>query len=433
MKAPKILICRLAPLENMGVAATLIGLATGIRVFMPDAEIDVLSYVPDKYKNLEKYGVNLIQHPWWRPWGKLWPLSVAILMPYDFVRCALYRLLGKFIKRIKTPYDEYDVVIDNNTEHLKEELYSSRSVALSLLQTILAQVIFNKPLLTTPTSVGPFNTVINKWLAKQALNWVDLLALREESNYQYCIQLGIKKSKIHFVSDPSFLMEPAARERVRTILQQEGVTKTENPFIGFSPNWLEMTSFSFGESIRVADREMKYIHLMAMAIDHVINALNANVCFIPHVLGGLLSNKQNNDMDVCVRIYNEVKNKSKVVILKGDYMPDELKGIIGICNMFIGGRMHATIASTSLGIPTITIAYGDKYHSIIGDTMGQEEYIVDLRKQSFDGVLSELVLKIDALWENRENVSKILRDKASYTKRIALDYPKLLHDIVGNH
>jgi len=127
-----------------------------------------------------------VQHPWWRPWGKMWPLSLVILIPYD----------------------QYDVVIDNNTEYLKDELYGSFSVTISLLQTYFARVILGRPLATTPSSVGPFKTRLNKWLARQILNKVDLLALREESNYGYCIQLGLNKSNVYFVSDPGFLMPP---------------------------------------------------------------------------------------------------------------------------------------------------------------------------------------------------------------------------------
>ena len=59
MKSPSILICRLAPLENMGVAATLLGLITGIRGCIPDADISVTSYIPSKYKYLEKLGIKM--------------------------------------------------------------------------------------------------------------------------------------------------------------------------------------------------------------------------------------------------------------------------------------------------------------------------------------------------------------------------------------
>ena len=430
MKPANILICRLAPLENMGVMATLMGLITGIRNYMPDANIVVLSYLPEKYEYLEKLGIKLIKHPWWRPWGKFWFLSSALLIPYDFIRCTLRRILNKFNKRIIIPYSEYDVIIDNNTEHLNETLYGSMSVTLSLLQTLLASVIFARPLATTPSSAGPFITKRNKWLAKMILNRVDLFALREENNYQYCQYLGIDISKVHFVSDPGFLMEPAEKNRVDTILKKEGIVKTYKPLICFSPNWLEMNSFSFGETVSIEERQKMYIQLMATTVDYIIDKLDANVCFLSHMYGGLLSDNKNDDRYVNNLIYNELNNKNKATIIQDMYMPHELKGIIGNCDMFIGGRMHSTIASTSLCVPTITFAYGEKYYHIIGNTMGQIDYIIDLRNPNYDEVLQETKNKIDTLWENRESISEILKEKTKQVKQLALNYPKLIENII---
>jgi polysaccharide pyruvyl transferase WcaK-like protein len=430
MKSPSILICRLAPLENLGVMATLLGLITGIRSFMPDANIVVLSYIPEKYKYLERLGIKLIKHPWWRPWGKFWFLSCAILIPYDYVRCVFLRFLNKLNKNIVVPYNEYDVVIDNNTEHFNEILYGSNSVSLSLLQTLLARLIFARPLVTTPSSVGPFTSKSNKWLARIILNRVDLFALRERNNYQYCLSLGINSSIVHFVSDPGFLMEPSEKDIVNHILHQEGIVKSDKPFVCFSPNWLEMTSYSFGESTGIQERQEKYIQLMATIVDYIVNKLDADVCLLPHMYGGLLSNNKNDDRQVSNIIFNNLVNKSRVTVIQGKYMPDELKGIIGNCDLFLGGRMHATIASTSQSIPTITFAYGEKYYHIIGETMGQTDYIIDLRNDDYNAVLQETINKIDTLWENRETVIQTLKEKTNQVKQIALQYPALIKRLI---
>jgi polysaccharide pyruvyl transferase WcaK-like protein len=432
MKAPKILIYRLAQLENMGVVATLIGLVTGIRSCIPNAEITVTSYLPIKYKHLENLGVKLVHDPWWRLWGKLWPLSIVIFVIYDLLRCFLLRILKKIVKNMKIPYSEYDMVIDNNTEHLKEMLYGTRAVTISMVQTYLAKLIFNRPFATTPTSVGPFKTKFNKWLAKFVFKNIDLLALREENNLEYCFQLGLNKKIIHFVSDPGFLMEPASPERIELLLKQENIQINKNPLIGFSPNWLEMTKFSFGKSISIDDRTNNYIKLMAEFIDYVVDKFNSNVCLIPHVFGGLLSKEQNNDREVCIKILNTVKNKNAVTMISKEYMPDELKGIIGCCDMFIGGRMHATIASTSLGIPTLTMAYGDKFYSIIGQTMGQQEYIIDLKQTNYADIQSEFKSKINSLWIKRVKVRNLLVERSNLVKQIALSYPSLMKVVIEN-
>ena len=113
-----------------------------------------------------------------------------------------------------------------------------------------------------------------------------------------------------------------------------------------------------------------------------------------------------------------------------NYLPDEIKGIIGSCDMFIGCRMHSTIASTSQGIPTITIACADKFYRIIGKTMGQEEYIVDIRNQSVDELLAEMKSKLDSLWENRAKVNEELRERVKIAQQQAMLYGKLIKELV---
>lgn len=209
-----------------------------------------------------------------------------------------------------------------------------------------------------------------------------------------------------------------------------GIVKSDKPFVCFSPNWLEMTSYSFGESTGIQERQEKYIQLMATIVDYIVNKLDADVCLLPHMYGGLLSNNKNDDRQVSNIIFNNLVNKSRVTVIQGKYMPDELKGIIGNCDLFLGGRMHATIASTSQSIPTITFAYGEKYYHIIGETMGQTDYIIDLRNDDYNAVLQETINKIDTLWENRETVIQTLKEKTNQVKQIALQYPALIKRLI---
>jgi polysaccharide pyruvyl transferase WcaK-like protein len=225
-------------------------------------------------------------------------------------------------------------------------------------------------------------------------------------------------------------MEPSKQDKVDMIFYKEGIAKGLSPFVCFSPNWLEMTSYSFGESISVKERQEKYILLMATVIDYIVDKFNADVCLLPHMYGGLLSDNKNDDIQVSNIIYDKLANKNKVTVIRGKYMPDEIKGIIGNCDMFLGGRMHATIASTSQYVPTITFAYGEKYYHIIGETMGQTDYIIDLTNNNYDAILQETINKINILWENRETVIQNLKVKTSQVKQIALQYPELIKKLI---
>ncbi|MCK4824863.1 polysaccharide pyruvyl transferase family protein, partial [bacterium] len=103
-----------------------------------------------------------------------------------------------------------------------------------------------------------------------------------------------------------------------------------------------------------------------------------------------------------------------------EYMADELKGIIGLCDMFIGCRMHSTIASTSMSVSTIAVVYGHKSHGVIGNMMGQGKYFIEIEKYTPNELLSELKAKIDHAWANRDSISNELKELAEAAKERAL-------------
>src|SRR3546814_17723345 len=48
------------------------------------------------------------------------------------------------------------------------------------------------------------------------------------------------------------------------------------------------------------------------------------------------------------------------------------KGIIGLCEALVGARTHATIASMSQGLPTVSVAYSRKAWGIMRDYYGEK-------------------------------------------------------------
>ncbi|GAF84814.1 unnamed protein product, partial [marine sediment metagenome] len=124
-----------------------------------------------------------------------------------------------------------------------------------------------------------------------------------------------------------------------------------------------------------------------------------------------------------------VSHKPAVKLLQGEYLADELKGIIGSCDMFLGCHLHPTIASTSMGIPTTVIASSDKYHRLIGKTMGQKAYIVDTRNCPPHELLTQIKARIDSLWANREAIKQELEKRAKMAKEQAWSYGKLIEEL----
>ena len=398
------------------------GLVRCLRSYMPDVEITLLTIEISKDQKFEeKVGVKLLRHPWSGPPRKYSGVIAAFRIFLEFWRCSMYRIAGIFNKRIKKPYDQYDIFIDGTLDQFNDADSGWRSSVVGLLNIFFEWGIFRKPTATVPNDIGPFTTKYTRWLARVILSRLDIVALRNKASYEYCEQLGLNKQRIYLTGDMAFLLEPVPEQKVKLMLQEEGVIEDLTPLIGFSANLTEMVSYSFAESMPEMERARKYIWLMASLINYVKHKLNGEVCIIPHDV---------NDIKLSLMIYEQLDNKTGVNLLRGEYLPDEIKGIISNCDIFISCRLHAAIAATSKGVPTLSIAYSAKYYRIIGEALGQGEYIVDIRNREPKELLVELKSKIDSLWENRDKVRLVLKERVKTVQYQAMLYGKIIKELM---
>jgi colanic acid/amylovoran biosynthesis protein len=65
-----------------------------------------------------------------------------------------------------------------------------------------------------------------------------------------------------------------------------------------------------------------------------------------------------------------VKSKPENSILYSPMSSSDFKGVIGLCHVLVGSRMHTNIAAMSQGIPTVAIAYSRKAWATMRDYYG---------------------------------------------------------------
>jgi colanic acid/amylovoran biosynthesis protein len=93
--------------------------------------------------------------------------------------------------------------------------------------------------------------------------------------------------------------------------------------------------------------------------------------------------------------------KGSAHVIGGDYLPGELKGIIGKCEIFVGARMHANIAALSQEIPTVALAYSHKTPGIM-DLFGQKNLVLDSRTAQ----IKELEATLSRVWQDRDTIRR---------------------------
>jgi len=129
------------------------------------------------------------------------------------------------------------------------------------------------------------------------------------------------------------------------------------------------------------------------------------VLLVPHVFAP--SGNVESDPDVCLKVYEELNKKypGRIFLTQGQYNQNEIKYIIGLCDFFIGSRMHSCIAALSQSIPAVGIAYSKKFLGVF-ESIDLGNCVADSSRFSKDEILST----VGAAFEMRDQI-KIDLDK----------------------
>jgi len=271
---------------------------------------------------------------------------------------------------------------------------------------------------------GPINQKISKRVLKILLNKTDLITLREELSYEYLKTIGVNKTQIYITADPAFLMPAAAPERVTDIMQIECINRINKPLIGISISQV-IARWAFPEIGTFDEKYLNFINIMAQVVDFLTYELSAFVLFIPHVLG---YTKLEDDRIAANDIYQLLGKKDCVKLIENEYTPQELKGLIGQLDLFIGARTHSVISAATMGTPFIAIEYeSHKTRGIIGKMLNCEELVYDV--EFLD--LNSLIAKINNAWGNRQKIEEELKSKVEGIDERALMNGRLIKEHIS--
>ncbi|MEM2145862.1 MAG: polysaccharide pyruvyl transferase family protein [Candidatus Jordarchaeaceae archaeon] len=330
---------------------------------------------------------------------------------FSFLKIVFCRFLSNYLEDLKE-YNSADLIISTGGDVLTED-YGLIDF-INYAGNLLLGVFLKRPVVIFAETIGPFKHKVAKLIAKYLLNYTSLITVRGTVSKNYLKKLGINNPSQYLTADTAFLLEPAPEKIIKQILEKENI-RDNDVLVGMTVSGL-ISSYGFPNLRTIREKHDEYVRVMAFVSDYIIEKLGATIVFIPSVM--------NSDVYVANYIYEIVKNKEKIRIIKNEYTCEEIKGIIGRCSMFIGARMHVTIFSTSICIPTIAISYSRKTWEVIGPLTG---YIIDIRK----GLESEdLISMINEVWCKREKIKEDLALKIRETQRKAMLNGFLLHKVI---
>lgn len=350
-----ILLTGAVSLSNKGTAAIAISTINMLKKQFPNSNISIELFYPDVQKTLldikSEYNVE-IHAPILQSTLKAMFYIIAVTMIVPLRKIGL----TPKIKGLEV-YENTDVVIDISAEGFVR-FYNGSIIEtvfrfmLHLYPVLLSLFLGKKTVLLAQT-LGPF------WIFKPLMMYVlrksTLIIVRDAPSLEYLIDSGINASKVYLTADPAFLLDTASDNRVQMILKTEG---------------LHLSVLKSSKKIGICaarilseKKHNKFIETLASVADSIIEEYDAVVLFIPHSSGKLM--EKSNDVSVGKEIKNKVKNKERFYIVKGDYTPMELKGIIGRLDCLVSLRMHPIISASSMKVPSIIIAFNPKAYGLM--------------------------------------------------------------------
>jgi len=236
--------------------------------------------------------------------------------------------------------------------------------------------------------IGPVNTEEGKRYTRFISNRVDLITVRDEESKEELRKMGIDRAPIVVTADPVLALESAPRERIDEILRSEGV---------------EAGRLTIAISIRPWKTGIDYLSVFADCADRLSRELKAQIVLVPF--------QKSQDLEVCEKVKSMMKEPA--ALIRGDYRPEEMQGLLGAVDLVMGMRLHSLIFAATQSVPMIGIVYDPKV-KVFSDSIGAVSH--PLEKISVE----ELCRSAEKVYNSREEVKAHLRKDIGDLKAKAL-------------
>lgn len=332
--------------NNSGDEAILLSMHKNIQALGENINIMVLSNKPEETKN--KYSMEVV---------------------YRFSFWAVLKALKKC-----------DVLLSGGGSLLQDST-STRSL-MYYLSIIVAAKALGKKVMLYANGIGPVSKKLNRHIVKLVVNKADLITLREENSYLELKSMGVDNGKSFVTADPVFTMGSISYKSAEELLTTAGIPM-DKPIVGVSVrNWKDMEGF---------------VEEFAELCDEIYRKHNRTIVFIVMQVP--------NDINISEKVQKKMTCPS--YIMKENYSPFEIMGVIKCMDFILSMRLHTLIFAARQRIPLIGFIYDPKI-----------EYYIEKLKMPSGGKVQEFnkektMLQIEDMIANRKKYVDILEKEAS--------------------
>lgn len=329
---------------------------------------------------------------------------------------------------------EADMVADITGGDSFSDIYGMRRFITGFLRKWLIR-LFGKKLVLLPQTYGPFDKRLTRVLARHIINYATLVYSRDRKglgDVEALLGPGRDAGKVRFSPDVGLLLDPR-RPQGEEIELLEKIKGPGTTLIGLNVSGLLSCGSDAGNNM--FNLKIDYPALIDSIVEFLMNQEGTAILLVPHVVPVRKSDaspsksankkgyREQSDSVACGRLYERVAGKypGRIFLVRDRYNHNQTKYIIGLCDFFIGSRMHSCIAALSQGIPAVGIAYSGKFHGVF-ESVGVGDCVADARRCGPQALLE----KISSAYKRRDQIRENLCQTLPRAKNEVLDLFKTL-------
>lgn len=251
--------------------------------------------------------------------------------------------------------------------------------------------LYHKPFMVYGVGIGPLVTDDGREMVRAAHLLADRITVRDAESKTLLEEIGIERGRIELTADPAFSVRAADETRAREILSEHGIDPSR-PVIAIT-----LRPWDYGIE------QTEWERSLAEALSEFAQSSQAQILLVPF---------HNGYDDGPLSRVRELLTDTDAVLLRNEYMPGELAGIIGACDLLIGMRLHSVLFAVLTATPAIALAYDPKVRSLTR-RIGHEEICLDMTE------LPRMKALIASVWERREELSSDFAKSSAQMKPLA--------------
>ncbi len=313
----------------------------------------------------------------------------------------------KFWKKLWMLFKQSDFIFDFTGGDSFSDLYGKKRFYMATLIKIIA-IRSGAKFILGPQTYGPYSHKIVRQIAAKVIKESDYAFARDIISQKYAMELSHRN--VVLTSDIAFSLP----YDVSKYHKDESCIN-----VGFNPSGLLWNGgYSHAKlSLTVDYRDY---------CDKVLNELSHNSMYKVHLIahvGTSQSDRCENDYTVCKLLHARYPQTILVSVFN---FPMDAKSYIANMDVFIGARMHATIAAFSSGVATIPFSYSRKFEGMYNSI--DYYYVIHACKESTSDAIEKTLEYVQDYQNIAGKVAKSMQKNTLLQNNFKVELKKILEE-----